>query len=296
MKKDVFRRFHRARSHQDANTDWPVLDEMIAQVRSADPETEHAWRTLRRSIETVPVRTIQWQRPALVGAFAVAATVAIIMLLPRPHAPLVYSTARARQSSILLADSTEVTLNHTSTLTVAPVANDGTRRVILEGEACFHVRHNGFPFIVQTRAGQVRVLGTLFNVKMRGDEVTVDVLHGRVRLASAVAGDDSAVVLGAEQRSRCTIGGSPESAAPFARLDTPDWMSGRLTFSRVRLDAVVRELEETCDIRIVTGSPELRSLSVTGTIDVHDPGAALQTLSLLAGAKLHRTADAFVLE
>ena len=57
-------------------------------------------------------------------------------------------------------------LNAGSTLTMAKDFNEQSREVTLEGEAFFDVSHNpGKPFIIHTTSMNVRVLGTVFNVK-----------------------------------------------------------------------------------------------------------------------------------
>lgn len=81
-------------------------------------------------------------------------------------APLVYTTAMAEKKTVRLADSSSVILNAGSVLTVDKGFGRHNRNVCLKGEALFMVEHNASqPFVVKVEGYDVRVLGTVFNVK-----------------------------------------------------------------------------------------------------------------------------------
>lgn len=84
---------------------------------------------------------------------------------------------------MILSDGSKVWLNSGSKLTY-PVAFTGReRRVDITGEALFDVTHNPKkPFIVQKESTQVKVLGTLFNVKAyyKDKAVEVTLVKGKV--------------------------------------------------------------------------------------------------------------------
>ncbi|RPE09372.1 DUF4974 domain-containing protein [Chitinophaga lutea] len=78
----------------------------------------------------------------------------------------VYTTAMAEKKTVRLADSTSVILNAGSELTVEKGFGRHNRSVKLKGEAFFQVEHDAaLPFVVKTEGYDVRVLGTVFNVK-----------------------------------------------------------------------------------------------------------------------------------
>lgn len=82
------------------------------------------------------------------------------------EAPLVYTTAMAEKKTVRLADSSSVILNAGSVLTVDKGFGRHNRNVCLKGEALFSVEHNASqPFVVKVEGYDVRVLGTVFNVK-----------------------------------------------------------------------------------------------------------------------------------
>lgn len=85
------------------------------------------------------------------------------------------STRNGSKTNIVLPDGTKVWLNSGSKLTYDKQFDNLTRDVVLTGEAYFDVVHNpDKPFIIHTRAMDIKVLGTEFNVKSYPDERTTE--------------------------------------------------------------------------------------------------------------------------
>ncbi|WP_025762527.1 FecR family protein [Dyadobacter tibetensis] len=96
--------------------------------------------------------------------------------------------ATANSSKIVeLPDGSQVFLNHHSSLDYPEEWTEGFRTVSLKGEAFFEVASDSSrPFIIQTGEGEIKVLGTSFNV--RAQEATplrVDVVSGKVQLKTS---------------------------------------------------------------------------------------------------------------
>ena len=106
-------------------------------------------------------------------AVAVAAIAVAVYLLWQPsNAPaeaaqqIIYSSKHGELKSLLLPDSTRVTLNAGSEIVLNNNYGRATREILLKGEAFFEVHHNKqVPFIVHTSTMDVKALGTAFNVK-----------------------------------------------------------------------------------------------------------------------------------
>lgn len=76
------------------------------------------------------------------------------------------ATKPGSRSQVKLPDGTLVTLNADSKLTYPDNFIGDTREVTLEGEAFFEVTENKTrPFIIHSKAMDIKVLGTVFNVK-----------------------------------------------------------------------------------------------------------------------------------
>jgi len=81
---------------------------------------------------------------------------------------------------VVLPDGSQVYLNHHSSISYQEDFNP--RTVNLSGEAFFIVKSNESIFTVATAHGDIKVLGTEFNVKTTSDQLAVDVEKGLVEL------------------------------------------------------------------------------------------------------------------
>jgi ferric-dicitrate binding protein FerR (iron transport regulator) len=89
------------------------------------------------------------------------------------------------KSKIILPDGTVVRLNGSSTLTYRKDFNKNVREVDLEGEAYFDVTKDAtHPFIVHTSNIDIKVLGTIFNVKSYEQDQTIEatLLRGSIEV------------------------------------------------------------------------------------------------------------------
>lgn len=270
-----------------------ALSTDIAGISAQDPDTAGQWNQLSARIEqssrTVTIapstRPRYGIKPAI--AFAVGATglaVLVGLFLFQPAPPLLYQTGVGERSTILLADSSEVTLNHNSELAVLHRNVKGGRRTALIGEAFFKVRKTGAPFIVETEFGSVQVLGTEFNVRVRHDGMEVAVVGGKVRVTASPQGTDSTVVLRAGQFTAFPKGGLPGSPEelPFP-ADYPGWMNSKFLFHRTNLAAACRQIAEEFGVPIVVSNARLTNETITGVVDGRSVEAAVKTLCVLSG-------------
>lgn len=89
------------------------------------------------------------------------------------------------KTKIILPDGTVVRLNSSSRLTYNNAFNNNVREVELEGEAYFDVtKDSNRPFIVHTSNIDIKVLGTLFNVKSYEEDQTIEttLLRGSIEV------------------------------------------------------------------------------------------------------------------
>ncbi|QSE96919.1 FecR family protein [Fulvivirga lutea] len=81
-----------------------------------------------------------------------------------------------------LPDGSLVYLNHNSSLEYDQSFDK--REVNIKGELYFSVVKGASPFVVKTELGEVKVLGTEFNVNTNEDELDVEVEEGTVELST----------------------------------------------------------------------------------------------------------------
>lgn len=109
-----------------------------------------------------------------------------------PVQPMQYKAANGERKVIRLPDSTTIHLNGGSTIRVDGGFGRMNRTVYLSGEALFDVRHRSeFPFIVRLQNYDVKVLGTLFNVRSYpGEKISeTSLLRGKVQIFKNDGGD-----------------------------------------------------------------------------------------------------------
>ncbi len=126
------------------------------------------------------------------SSMAIAASLIIFFLIPRtgtnqpePTTQSEISTKNGSKTDILLPDGTRVWLNSGSKVIYNKNFGETIREVTLTGEAYFNVTHNAQkPFVIHTRAMNIKVLGTEFNVKSYPDEPTTEtsLIHGSIEV------------------------------------------------------------------------------------------------------------------
>lgn len=96
------------------------------------------------------------------------------------------TTYQDKEYWLTLDDGTLVHLNYNTRMVCPERFIDGTRDVILDGEAYFMVAHDSrHPFVVHTPQGDIRVYGTEFNVSTRDGDCTEVVLAELAELEAA---------------------------------------------------------------------------------------------------------------
>ena len=292
------RRFSRARGVKSLDE---LLDGEQRRITSSDPNTSVQWEKLARGLEiertgTTPAHVRPaYRKPAIAFALVAAAVLATVFMLHRNSQSYGYATGTAQQSSVVLADSTEVTLNHTSSLVVEPRGSEGQRNVTLNGEAFFRVRNNGTRFIVQTRLGVVIVLGTEFDVRVRENQFLVAVLKGRVLVDVVRNGHDSTLAVGPGEIVSCTGSDYPGLPAPNPFPEYPGWMHGKFYFYKTRLISACQEIESQVNVVVRIENPQLREETIPGAVDGVNVESALTTLSILTGSSYRHENNAFIL-
>lgn len=271
-----------------------ALEVEAQQLLSIDPDTDGQWRRLKITLESKHTvsdnRFASARRGFLRPAFSLALTAVVLIVVGviwlRTSSFRMYETAKGQHSTILLQDSTEVTLNYLTELKVNRWSLEKTRRVELKGEALFHVRRNGTPFIITTSIGTVQVLGTQFNVRVRDDRMEVAVLSGSVKISANRNGTDSSIVLTQGQITVCEKNSYPGAADALPFSEYPGWIQGKFMFYRTTLGSACKEIESQFDVKIRFERPQLRDITLTGIINSQTAETALTTLIQLTGNKL----------
>jgi hypothetical protein len=170
---------------------------------------------------------------------------------------------------IILEDGTEVRLNATTRLEF-PLHFNGNQRIIhISGEAFLKVSNNSQkPFIIQLPAGQIRVLGTAFNVNSYDSgKVTVSLVQGKVRFTG---GNDSLQLMPGKEAILNRNSGIITSQS-FDEDYTLSWINGIYAFNNSKLEEILQVLPRWFGITLKIENAQLARKRFTGIIDRNQP-------------------------
>ncbi|KKA06102.1 amino acid ABC transporter substrate-binding protein [Pseudomonas ogarae] len=266
--------------------------EAFAQWHAADEEHARAWRQLgmldqRFSVANGPARAALLQSRVSIrrrlrkvgsGLASVVAVIGLALFAGDRYLPLDYwladqRTATGEQRTLRLADGTLINLNTHSALDVR--FDDKQRRIVLqEGEILVETGHDDpRPFIVETREGSLRALGTRFLVKREDQGTRLSVLKSAV--AAHPQATDKELILREGQQVLMRRDGLGQTIALNPGADA--WTRGMLVVDNARLEDLVHELGRYR--RGYLGvEPQVADLRITGSFPLHDTDLALTAL------------------
>ncbi len=184
-------------------------------------------------------------------------------------------TATGEQRTVRLADNTLIQLNTHSAIDVRFDATQ--RRVILQdGEIFIETgsHEDPRPFIVETRDGRMRALGTRFLVRREDEGTLLGVLESAV--AAHAQNDDREQILREGQQMLMTRDGLGPMLALKPGADA--WTRGMLVVENARLADLVAELGRyrAGHLGVAPGVADLR---ITGSFPLKNTDLALKALS-----------------
>lgn len=235
---------------EQMRTTWQTLGQRSVAL-PAFHEVDTSERLPRRS--SVVGHISRWRRPVWVTAGLAAALVVFMLQRSVRTSELEgaqhFATTSGQTSNVRLDDGTVVRLAPGSRLDVT--AGSGGRDVQLTGQAFFAVTHQaGRAFRVHTLSGDVKVIGTRFNVNSDGARTDLVVVDGRVELS---AGTQRVEVVGGQVSHAERGDVAPAVAVPnvYSRLG---WMSGTMLFNATPLSRVADEIEHRFGVRVEVDS------------------------------------------
>ncbi|MDH0303033.1 MULTISPECIES: FecR family protein [unclassified Pseudomonas] len=188
-------------------------------------------------------------------------------------------TSGERVRQVTLADRSQLTLDAGSA--VAVDFDHGERRVrLLRGTAFFEVTHTGQPFLVEANGGEVRVLGTQFEVRDQNQGALVTVRSGRVAVTAGPGQMPRELTANQQLAYAAGEAGAVEVADSESRLA---WRQGWLNYYQVPLGQVVEDLGRYYPGRILLLDGDLAQRKVSGSFPLEEPLAALDSLGKVMG-------------
>lgn len=255
---------------QEINAFWRGLDSLT----EADISDAASRRVIAFKTPGAIRPDLRFIRPAL----GIAASLLLMVSLMYTQAGFYfadYTTAPGKQRNITLADGSEIIMN---TDTAVSVDYSAQRRQITlhDGEAYFVVAPDAqHPFEVQTPSGQVRALGTEFNIKTGHEKVTVTVYQHAVR----VTAENGKTIDSLPEGQQVDFSDTGLSAVTAVNLQRDKaWRNQRMIFQDRPLAEVIEELNRYRSGKIIVIDGNIKNLPVTGVFATDDTNIALLTI------------------
>ncbi|WP_276483404.1 FecR family protein [Paraflavitalea pollutisoli] len=271
---------------------------------------------LKQSLADQPTATIlparrRWKYVSVVAAAALLLAVAgyywYLAFLPTKISPpavvravdpvVELRSGDEPRKTVVLPDGSVVTLRSHSSLTLLAGFNQSTRELSLTGEAFFDVTHHvDRPFIVHTRAANIEVLGTVFNVRAYPSQEHVEtaLFRGKV-VVSLKDHPEQQVVLAPSMKAIVSdkgglqVDGGHKATVHVLKL-SPDpvshkaqeieWLRNRLRIEDEPLSAIAVKLQDWYGIQISFADEAVKSYRYTGTFESETVVKALEALQL----------------
>lgn len=181
------------------------------------------------------------------------------------------------QTKVVLPDGSTVCLNSGSILKYDPdYLRRKSREVYLVGEGYFEVQADAKkPFIVHADDLNVKVLGTVFNVRSYPEdaEIAVDLIKGKVNVFSVSETQGNVILLPDERLTYDKRSGKMSHSHADA-LQASRWTTGRLSFVNASVPEIMKVIERQYDVRILLHSryieKEVFSGSINSTLTVEE--------------------------
>lgn len=217
-----------------------------------------------------PARTFSVLRPlrhTLAGFF-----ILIMLFLPYSQLPALLMdnltlATTSDSKSMILPDGSRIFLNRDSE---ADIAYEQTHRriTLVRGNAFFQVKPNPWrPFIIQADGREITVVGTEFDVRKQGTEITVSVARGIVALRDAA--EDTPVYLKAGDEAVSAAAGRKPVISHIPPEQSGEWRNGQISLTDTPLRDVVSRLAPYHN-RTISLAANAADLRVSGRVNIDD--------------------------
>jgi len=217
-----------------------------------------------------------------------------LVSIPANQETTIHSGSEIRKTSIL-ADGSLITLSKQSSLRFKADFNNNNREVWLSGEAYFDVKADKqHPFIVHSLNNDIKVLGTVFNVKAYPGDSTSEtfLIHGSVeviphntryesiilspnqKLITSLVSGKSSLVNREIRNQVLTINEKKEA------IEEVKWVRNRLNIENEPLSIIAEKLENWYGIQIVFDDEEVKNLRYSGVFESETVIKSLEALQL----------------
>jgi transmembrane sensor len=182
---------------------------------------------------------------------------------------------RGTHKEYRLPDGSVVNLNADSKISFKERDFINNRHLSLKGEAFFDIT-KGSAFTISTSNGEIKVLGTTFNVNVRDNSFTVSCITGKILVSVR---NQSVTITPGE--SATLTGKSLITYTDVDMSQTTKWLDGEFIFVNSSLDLVFGEMERQFNVKF-TGI-NFKNKFFTGSFSNKDLQVALEVICIPMG-------------
>jgi len=269
-----------------------LVHELTLSPSSPEVEKAYADFVANRKVTTQEAKLVKVSSKRWNAKWAIAATIIILLGLGiwqwiGNNNYIQHDTPFGKLETISLSDGSVVKLNANSSIKFSESwKNSNVREVWLQGEAYFDIKDDVTekPFIVHSSKGDIKVLGTSFNVNNRRELLNVVLLEGKVQLEipnhqpiSMKAGDIVQV--------------NEKGLIDRPEMDSESlvaWKEEKMTFKAVPIEKIIQRFKDEFDIDVQVKEESVLKRKVTASISKNNPELLLEALSQIYDLKIQK--------
>jgi transmembrane sensor len=261
----------------------------------SENEISEQWHALK-SKQKMPViirRKTQWWQIAVAASVLIISGLSIYLWQNLKSEPVLFTTKFNETKTLILPDSSEVTLNSNSQLSMNPDWEEGNpREVWLKGEGYFKVKKKiqKNSFEVHTDKLNIKVLGTIFNVLARKSVNNVMLEEGKVEVNASIFPSQLM-----KPNELITWTDKALIKSTVSPQDYNAWLRNQLIFKAMELKEVAQRLEDLYGLQIEL-NPKLSQKQFTAVLPSQNPEAVLDALVATFGLKMRKVENKIILE
>lgn len=269
-----------------------------AAARIMDRIAADAVLPVEPAVSARPSRLPFYQRKGWLWAASVIVVFGVSYLLFGVVGRMSYRTGYGEVKEFTLPDGSHIILNANSTLRLSRWGfGNGNRRVELDGEAAFSVKHtlSKQKFVVNTD-GQlnIEVLGTEFSVYSRNRDSKVELKKGAVKLLFRQEGREPLIMKPGDVVKMNTEGElSVKHLQPESNFIA--WKEHRFVFDSTTLGDAVHYIQDLFGDKIIIGNDLLKEKRITGSFKADSSAELLSILTELYNLEVRKQAGSLVL-
>lgn len=283
---------------EEARSTWHAA---FPAKRPRSVNIEMAWSKLKHEINpsvfkkpqrSLRPRTIHYSIAASV-VFVIAVGLAFYLRDGRKVREILVSTQNTTRQ-IHFPDNSKIALYHNSTISY-PKSFDGKSREVhlATGEAFFQITpDNQKPFIVHTDVGDIKVVGTAFNVVVADGRLKVSVNEGKVMMYSA----NDTVMLKAGFSGEVKSGNQSIRVKDTINANEWGYATNQFVFKDTPLQEVISSIEKAhpCTIKLI--NTNINNCRLTATFEKVSVENMLALISETLNLSVTRDGKMFILE